>query len=68
MNPYEMNAAIAAITNWLYANLSKKDFFFLSVVLSEMSKSMFSMEILRGICRIEEHAEEHKEHTEEKKS
>lgn len=53
MNPCELNAAIAAISNFLYVNLSKKDFLFLNVVLSELSKTMFSMEVLRGICRFE---------------
>ena len=53
MDPCEMNAAIAALTNILYTNLSKKDFIFLNVFLSELSKSMFSMEVLRDICRYE---------------
>lgn len=54
MNPCEVNAAIAAITNYLYANLSKKDFFCLSVILSELSKSMFAMEVLKNVCNREE--------------
>lgn len=53
MNPCELNAIIAAISNYLYTNLSKEDFLFLSVFLSELSKSMFSMELLRGICYFE---------------
>lgn len=55
MNPCEMNALITSIANYFYANLSKKDFLFLNVFLSELSKSMFTMEILRGICHIEKH-------------
>ena len=53
MNPCELNAVIAAVTNFLYARLSPKDFLFLNVFLSELSKSMFTMEILRGICYVE---------------
>jgi hypothetical protein len=45
-----MNALIAALTNYLYCTLSKKDFIFWNVFFSELSKSMFGMEILRGIC------------------
>ena len=54
MTPCELNALIAALTNYLYCNLSKKDFLFLNVFFSELSKSMFSMEILRGISFFEE--------------
>lgn len=54
MNPCEVNATIAAITNYLYANLSKKDFFCLSIILSELSKSMFAMEVLKNVCNREE--------------
>jgi hypothetical protein len=49
-----MNAAIAAITNTLYTSLSKREFFCVSVFLSELSKAMFNMEVLRGICLAEE--------------
>jgi hypothetical protein len=45
-----MNAMIAALTNYLYVTLSKKDFLFWNVFFGELSKSMFGMEILRGIC------------------
>jgi hypothetical protein len=45
-----MNAMIAALTNYLYVTLSKKDFIFWNVFFSELSKSMFGMEILRSIC------------------
>ena len=53
MNPCEINASITAITNFLYMNLSKKDFVFLNICISELSKSMFAMELLRGVCKIE---------------
>jgi len=48
-----MNAMIAALTNYLYVTLSKKDFIFWNVFFSELSKSMFGMEILRSICYFE---------------
>ena len=54
MNPCELNALITSITNLLYTTLSKEDFVCLNVILSELSKSMFSMELLRGICYVEE--------------
>ena len=54
MNPCEINAAITAITNFLFTNLSKKDFIFLNICISELSKSMFAMELLRGVCHVEE--------------
>ncbi|MCL2488329.1 MAG: hypothetical protein FWE80_06560 [Oscillospiraceae bacterium] len=53
MNPCELNAAITAIANILYARLSKEEFLYVNVLLSELSKTMFSMEILRGICIVE---------------
>lgn len=59
MDPRELNAAITAITNTLYTKLSKDDFFCLSVILSELSKSMFAMEILRGVCARQEKENPH---------
>ena len=53
MNPCEINAAITAISNYLFANLSKKDFVFLNICISELSKSMFALELLRGVCKVE---------------
>lgn len=53
MDPCELNALITAIANSLYTALSKEDFLFLNVVLSELSKTMFSMEVLRGVCYLE---------------
>ena len=58
MNPCEINAAITAISNFLFCNLSKKDFIFLNICISELSKSMFSMELLRDVCKIEKVEEE----------
>ena len=49
MNPCELNALITYITNVLYTTLSKKDFALVNVLVSELSKSMFSMELLRTI-------------------
>jgi hypothetical protein len=45
-----MNALIAALVNYMYVTLPKRDFIFWNVFFSELSKSMFGMEILRGIC------------------
>ena len=53
MNPCEINAIVTGISNYLFANLSKKDFIFLNICISELSKSMFSLELLRGVCKIE---------------
>ena len=53
MNPCEINAIITGIANFFYANLSKRDFVFLNICISELSKSMFAMELLRGVCKIE---------------
>lgn len=53
MNPCELNALITAIANHLYATLSKEDFLCLSVILSELTKSMCSLEVMRGICFVE---------------
>lgn len=53
MNPCELNAAIAAITNYLYANLCKDDFICLSVFLNELSKSMFTTTLFGDLCNKE---------------
>ncbi len=50
MTPCELNLTISAIANTLYSKLSKDEFRYLNVFLSELSKTMFSMEILRKIC------------------
>ena len=65
MTPCEVNVAITAISNYLFANLSKKDFVFLNICISELSKSMFAMELLRGVCKIEKIVEEIEEVLEE---
>ena len=53
ISPCEINVAVTAISNYFFTHLSKKDFVFLNVCISELSKSMFSMELLRGICKVE---------------
>ena len=73
MNPCQMNALIAALVNYMYTTLSKKDFIFWNVFFSELSKSMFGMEILRSICLFGEEEghhhdrEHHHKHKNEKK-
>ncbi len=54
MNPCEINAVITAITNCLYANLSKEDFVCLSIFLNELSKTMFATTLFRGLCNKED--------------
>jgi len=65
MTPCEINATITAISNFLFTNLSKKDFIFLNICISELSKSMFAMELLRGVCKIEKIEEKIEEAIEE---
>lgn len=50
MDPRELNATVAGICNLLYTKLPRRDFIFVRVLLSELSKSMFAMEILREVC------------------
>lgn len=50
MNPCQLNVIVTAITNHLYANLTKDQFFCLNIFLSELSKSMFSMSLFRDVC------------------
>jgi len=45
-----MNAAIAAISNYLYSSLSKDEFLCLSVFLNELSKSMLTMPLFDDLC------------------
>jgi len=54
MNPCELNLLITSIANALFSTLPKEDFVLLNVLFSELSKSMFSMELLRGICSVED--------------
>jgi len=57
MNPCSLNAAIAAITNYLYCRLSRKDFINLGVFLSILSKDILSMATIEGLLIIEEEIE-----------
>ena len=50
VNPCELNVVIAAVTNYLYDTLSEREFVCLNIIVSELSKSMFSMELLRQVC------------------
>lgn len=50
MTPCELNAAIAAITNYFYCTLSRREFNTLAVVLSLISKQMFTLVAMRDIC------------------
>ncbi|MCL2068935.1 MAG: hypothetical protein FWH00_03460 [Oscillospiraceae bacterium] len=65
MNPCEMNAAMALITNHLYANMSREDFINLGVFLSMVSKDMLSMAALEELLRWEKHEEEEHHHHKE---
>jgi len=58
MNPCELNALITSVTNVLYKTLPKEKFQVLNVLVSELSKSMFSMELLRAISEHEPHRKE----------
>jgi len=49
-----MNIAITLVTNYLFANLSKKEFRIATVLIAELGKSMFSMELLREISHRDE--------------
>lgn len=53
MNPCELNAIISSLTNILYISLPQNEFRTLNILLSEIGKSMFSMELLRGVCERE---------------
>ena len=50
MSPYELNITISLLTNFLFANLPRNDYRIVNVLVSELGKSMFSMELLRDIC------------------
>ncbi|MCL2437115.1 MAG: hypothetical protein FWD00_03655 [Clostridiales bacterium] len=51
MNPCELNALITSIANFLYTSLSEKEFALVNILVSELSKSMFSMELLRAVSK-----------------
>ncbi len=50
MDPCEFNAAIAAITNILYASLSKEEFACLSAFLGELSRTMYGTIHYKDVC------------------
>ncbi|MDL2217526.1 hypothetical protein LJC27_02595 [Christensenellaceae bacterium OttesenSCG-928-M15] len=52
MTPCEMNAMVTAISNYLYTSLSNEDFKCLSIILNELSKTMFTMNVYQGICGV----------------
>lgn len=58
VNPCELNALIAALTNYLYTTLSSEDFKCLSIFLNELSKSMFATTLFQGLCYREEKIQE----------
>jgi len=53
INPCQLNAAIAAITNHLYCTLSREDFTNLGVALSMLSRSIIQMAALEELLRWE---------------
>ena len=53
IDPCQLNAAIAAITNQLYCSLSKNDLINLGVFLSMLSKSILSMAAIEELLRWE---------------
>ncbi|MCL2057239.1 MAG: hypothetical protein FWH02_08500 [Oscillospiraceae bacterium] len=53
MDPRSLNAALTAITNYLYTKLSKRDFVNLGVLLSLLSKDILDMAAIEGLCIIE---------------
>ena len=82
INPCQLNAVIAALTNQLYCSLSREEFIGLGIFLSMLSKDMLSMaaieqflkwehrderaERLRGEAR--ERAEEEKRKAEQRRA
>lgn len=50
LNPCELNAAITAISNYLYATMPRDEFLCLSVFLNELSKSMLTMPLFDDLC------------------
>jgi len=65
LNPCEVNASVTAVANFLFSHLSKKDFVFLNICVSELGKQMFALELLRGVCKIEKIEEKIEEIEEE---
>lgn len=50
LNPCELNAVIAALTNYFFTTLSKEDFLCLSIFLRELSKSMITTTVFQELC------------------
>ncbi|MPM72573.1 hypothetical protein SDC9_119549 [bioreactor metagenome] len=50
MTPCELNAIITSLTNYFYTTLSKEDFECLSIILNELSKTMFSTLLFQKLC------------------
>ena len=53
INPCQLNAAIAAITNQLYCSLSREEFINLGIFLSMLSKDMLSMAAIEQFLKWE---------------
>jgi len=53
VDPCQLNAAIAVITNQLYCSMSREDFTNLGVILSMLSRSIISMAALEELLRWE---------------
>ena len=53
INPCQLNAAIAAITNQLYCSLSREEFIGLGIFLSMLSKDILSMAALEELLKWE---------------
>ena len=53
IDPCQLNAAIAAITNQLYCSLSKNDFINLGIFLSMLSKGILSMAAIEEFLKWE---------------
>ena len=53
INPCQLNAAIAAITNQLYCSMTREDFINLGIVLSMLSKDILSMAALEELLKWE---------------
>lgn len=53
IDPCQLNAAIAVITNQLYCSMSREDFINLGIILSMLSKSMLSMAAFEDLLKWE---------------
>ena len=54
MNPCQLNASIALITNHLYSNMPRDDFINLGIFLSMLSKDMLAMTALEELLKWEQ--------------